>query len=247
MQLALFGIENDGLNLAVNLFILMLVVVWLALIVYTFFDARRRISDPVLVACATAASFFPFIGTAVYTILRPPEYLEDARERELETQAAELRVRQLDRAVLPQLRASRSRRRCLRCPDCQRRLKDPARAAASPSTRAGPLCPYCETALRRPATRRQPARAQDRRAAASRAARSDAPPRQRPARRAPAARGRHRGGTRGRGLRGRGIGPALRRVDAPAPRRQREQPARASRSSGAPRRGRVLTRACRRP
>ena len=82
----------------------MLVVVWLALIVYTYLDARRRISDPFLVACATIASFFPYIGTAVYAIVRPPEFLEDAHERELEIKAAELRVRQLTRAVLPELR-----------------------------------------------------------------------------------------------------------------------------------------------
>ena len=39
MPLAIFGITNDGLNLAATLFILMLVVVWLALIVYTYLDA----------------------------------------------------------------------------------------------------------------------------------------------------------------------------------------------------------------
>ena len=104
MALAIFGITNDGLNLAVTLFVLMIVVVWLALIVYTYLDASRRISDPFLVGCATIGSFFPYIGTAVYAIVRPPEFLEDAHERELEIRAAELRVRQLTEALLPQLR-----------------------------------------------------------------------------------------------------------------------------------------------
>ena len=46
-----------------------------------------------LVGCATlAASLFPFVGTIVYMIVRPPEYLEDVRERELEMQAAEARL-----------------------------------------------------------------------------------------------------------------------------------------------------------
>ena len=49
-----------------------------------------------LVACATAASLFPFIGTIVYLIVRPPEYLEDVRERELEIAAAEARLRSLE-------------------------------------------------------------------------------------------------------------------------------------------------------
>ncbi len=101
MPLAIFGITNSGLNLVANLFLLMLVVLWLALIVYTYLDARRRISDPFLVACATVASFFPYIGTAVYAIVRPPEYLEDAHERELEIKAAELRVRQLREQTCP--------------------------------------------------------------------------------------------------------------------------------------------------
>ena len=45
-----------------------------------------------LVGCATAASLFPFVGTVIYLIVRPPEYLEDVRERELEIAAAEARL-----------------------------------------------------------------------------------------------------------------------------------------------------------
>ena len=62
MLVALFGITNEGLNLFVNLVVLFLVVVWIALVAWTFLDARRRIEDPVLVACATGASLFPFVG-----------------------------------------------------------------------------------------------------------------------------------------------------------------------------------------
>src|SRR5918911_2538745 len=96
MPLALFGIENDGVNLAVNLLVFFLVVIWLALVYWTYADAQRRIDDPMLVGCATAASLFPFIGTVVYTIVRPPEYLEDARERDLEIRAAEARMHLLE-------------------------------------------------------------------------------------------------------------------------------------------------------
>jgi len=121
MTTAIFGIDNDGVNLVVNLFILMLVVVWLALIVFTYLDARRRVSDPFLVACATIAAFIPYIGTAVYTIVRPPEFLEDAHERELEIKAAELRVRQLREQSCPNCEYP-VERNYLRCPQCQRRL-----------------------------------------------------------------------------------------------------------------------------
>lgn len=146
MALAIFGISNSGLNLAVTLFILMIVVVWFALIVYTYLDARRRISDPFLVACATVGSFFPYIGTAVYAIVRPPEFLEDAHERELEIRAAELRVRQLTEASCPKCEYP-VEKSFLRCPQCQSRLKDPCQNCGKPVDPRWALCPYCETAI----------------------------------------------------------------------------------------------------
>ena len=146
MATAIFGISNDGLSLVVNLLILMLVVVWLALVVYTYLDAKRRISDPFLIGCATLASFIPYIGTAVYAIVRPPEFLEDARERELEIKAAELRVRQLTEASCPSCEYP-IEKSFLRCPKCQRRLKDPCGSCGKPVDPRWSLCPYCETPL----------------------------------------------------------------------------------------------------
>jgi hypothetical protein len=146
MATAIFGISNNGLNLVVNLLILMLVVVWLALIVYTYLDARRRISDPFLVGCATLASFIPYLGTAIYAIVRPPEFLEDAHERELEIKAAELRVRQLTEHSCPGC-GFPVEKNFLRCPECQRRLKHPCPSCSKPVDPGWALCPYCETAL----------------------------------------------------------------------------------------------------
>jgi Double zinc ribbon len=150
MTVALFGITNDGLNLAVNLLILFLVVLWLALIAWTYFDARRRVEDPVLVACATAASLFPFVGTIVYSILRPPEFLADKRERELEVRASELRVRQLEEASCPNCEHP-VERTFLRCPNCRARIKDPCESCGKPIDPRWSICPYCETPQRRAA------------------------------------------------------------------------------------------------
>jgi len=165
MPIALFGISNSGLNLAVSLFVLMLVVVWLALIVYTYLDARRRITDPVLVACATAASFFPYIGTIVYVIVRPPEFIEDAREREIEMKASALRVRQLTELSCPNCEYP-VEKNFLRCPNCQRRLKDPCHSCGKPVDPRWSLCPYCESAL--PGRGRQDRATEGSRKAASR-------------------------------------------------------------------------------
>jgi hypothetical protein len=146
--LALFGITNSGLNLFVNLVVLFLVVVWIALIAWTFLDARRRIQDPVLVACATGASLFPFVGPIVYSILRPPEFLEDAKERELEIRASELRVKQLEEQSCPNC-AYPIERTYLRCPNCRARVKDPCENCERPIDPRWVVCPYCETPQRR--------------------------------------------------------------------------------------------------
>ena len=143
---AVFGINSSGLNTAVKLLILFLVVIWLALIYYTFADARRRIADPMLVGCATAASLFPFAGTIVYMIVRPPEYLEDVRERELEMQAAEARLHHLGFFLCPHCEGE-VKEEFLRCPHCLRKLKDACGTCARPLDPAWKICPYCESEI----------------------------------------------------------------------------------------------------
>ena len=142
--LAYFGIESSGLNLAIDLLILFVVVLYFSLIYWTYADARRRILDPMLVGCATAASLFPFVGTIVYLILRPPEYLEDVRERELELQAAEARLHDLDHALCPHC-DYRIERDFVRCPSCLRKLKERCVSCQRPLDQAWTICPYCET------------------------------------------------------------------------------------------------------
>src|SRR5438309_2159993 len=141
--LAYFGVESSGLNLVIDLLILFVVVVYLALIYWTYADARRRIVDPMLVGCATAASVFPFVGTIVYMILRPPEYLEDVHERELEMRAAEARLHQLDQSLCPHC-DYRIEPDFIRCPSCLRKLKERCVNCSRPLDQAWTICPYCE-------------------------------------------------------------------------------------------------------
>ena len=176
--LGLFGISNDGLNLAVNLLVVLLVIVYLALIVWTFLDARRRIEDSWLVACATAASLFPFVGAMVYSILRPPEFIEDRKERELEIRAAELRVKQLGEQSCPNCEFP-VERSYLRCPNCETRLKDPCPSCGKPVDPRWAMCPYCETQMR---SRRAPEG--QRRRSSQRRARPDREPPSRDAQKA---------------------------------------------------------------
>ncbi len=154
-SLAIFGIENDLLNLVSNLFVLFLVVVYVALVVWTYSDARRRISDPLLVGCATVAAFIPFFGAIVYVILRPPEFLEDARERELEMAAAEARLQELNALACPNCR-NHIERDYLRCPACHQGLKQPCANCAKALAPEWRLCPYCEHQVGQPVQRRRP-------------------------------------------------------------------------------------------
>lgn len=157
VYLGIFGITNDSLNTAVNVLLLVLVVVWFSLLFWTYADARRRIDDPMLVACATAASLFPFVGTIIYLIVRPPEFVDDVRLRELEMTAAEARLAQLDYQLCPhcdyEIKAD-----YLRCPSCMRRLKERCYSCSKPVDPAWKLCPFCEAETQTPppsATRRR--------------------------------------------------------------------------------------------
>jgi hypothetical protein len=171
--LAIFGIQNDGLALAVNLLLLVLVVIWLALIYWTFADARRRIADPLLVGCAAAASVFPFVGTVVYLIVRPPEYLEDVRERELEIAAAEARLATLEH-VHCQYCGFEVEKDFLRCPSCLRRLREPCTVCARPLDPRWKICPYCEAEVGQAAPEARPRRTRRATAAAAGSGRQSA-------------------------------------------------------------------------
>ena len=140
---AIFGIDNNGVNTAINVLILVLIVVWLALVFWTYADARRRIDDPILVGCATLAALFPFVGTIVYMIVRPPEFLEDVRLRDLEVQAAEARLAALDWALCPHC-GYEVKGDYLRCPSCMRKLKDRCYSCSKPIDPTWKLCPFCE-------------------------------------------------------------------------------------------------------
>ena len=147
--LAVFGIKNSDLNTAASVALLVLAVFYLSLVFWTFADARRRIDDPLLVACATACSLFPFLGTIVYLIVRPPEYLDDVRLRELEMTAAEARLASLDYQLCPhcdyEIQAD-----YLRCPSCMRKLKERCYSCGKPIDPAWRMCPFCEAETNAP-------------------------------------------------------------------------------------------------
>jgi hypothetical protein len=129
-----------------NLGLGLLVVLWLATAYWTFKDARRRIDDPWLVALATVVGLVPpFLGPIVYLFFRPPEYLQDVRERELEIKAMEERLALLDQRC-PVCRA-RVDSSYLVCPVCTTRLRQACPSCGQPLESLWQICPYCATEI----------------------------------------------------------------------------------------------------
>jgi hypothetical protein len=147
---SVLGIKSSTVSLVADLLILFLVVFWLALVYWTFADARRRIEDPILIGCATVASLFPYVGTLIYIIVRPPEYLDDVHERELEIQTAEARLAEAGLMLCPHC-DHEVEKDFLRCPTCMRKLKDPCPDCGRPLRPEWKLCPYCEAEVGAPA------------------------------------------------------------------------------------------------
>ncbi len=88
--------ESGAWDATVLLLRVFAVALWAALVYWTFQDARRRIHSPGFIALSVALSLFiPYLGSVIYMIIRPPEYLDEARERELELLALEQRLGEL--------------------------------------------------------------------------------------------------------------------------------------------------------
>jgi hypothetical protein len=148
---SLFGGVNDFFDsdtwlVIRNLGIFFVVVFWLATVYWVYKDARRRIEDPWMVAMATILGAIPpFLGPIIYLFFRPPEYLEDVRERELEIRAMEERLAEGNLAC-PVCRAS-VEPQWLVCPVCTTRLKQACETCGQPLEALWQMCPHCATPI----------------------------------------------------------------------------------------------------
>ena len=150
MTLASF-LSSSTQHAILNGFVFFAFLLWLSLGYWTYKDARRRIEDPLLIGVATLVGLVPpYLGPFVYMLFRPPEYLDEVRERELEIRAIEERLA-AGNAECPVCRAS-VESSFLVCPVCTTRLKDACPACKAPLEPLWQVCPFCETpVVRRPA------------------------------------------------------------------------------------------------
>jgi RNA polymerase subunit RPABC4/transcription elongation factor Spt4 len=121
---------------------LFLVILWGATVFWVHKDARRRIKSPTLLWLATALGTVPpLLGPLVYMLFRPPEYLEDVRERQLEIRAIEKRLGARECPVC----GADVEIDFLVCPVCTTKLRKACTNCQRPLEPAWQLCPYCET------------------------------------------------------------------------------------------------------
>ena len=140
--------DSDYWLVVRNVALFFAVAFWLASAYWVYKDARRRIEDPWLIAVAVALGVFPpFIGPIIYMFFRPPEYLDDVRERELEIRAMEESIGRDERC--PVCRASIDAG-FLACPVCTTKLKQACRHCRQPLEPLWQICPYCETPVEHP-------------------------------------------------------------------------------------------------
>ena len=126
------------------------IVFWLAIGFWTFKDAAagsRSHGSSRSRRCSELCP--PYIGALIYMLFRPPEYLDEVRERELEIRAIEERL-DSSRSECPVCR-SPVEPSYLVCPVCTTRLKDACSRCKAPLEPLWQMCPLCETpVVRRP-------------------------------------------------------------------------------------------------
>jgi hypothetical protein len=136
-------LENPALILSRNLCVLFLGVLWLALIFWTYRDSRRRGS--MALYWAAVVLFFNFFGWLIYLIVRPPEYADDVRERELEIAVKQAELERGD--LLCPACAKPIDRDFLICPSCNKKLKKQCPKCEKPLKMEWNVCPYCREKL----------------------------------------------------------------------------------------------------
>lgn len=124
-------------------------LLWLAMVVWTFRDIRERTRDPFAqVLSVLVVLAFNFAGLLLYLIVRPRETLAEAYERSLEEEALLQELE--DQRACPSCKR-RVQEEFIMCPYCQFQLKEACTQCEKPLSHNWAICPYCG-AQRRAAT-----------------------------------------------------------------------------------------------
>jgi hypothetical protein len=136
---------NPTVQLVGQLTLLFLVVLWGAVIFWTARDAKRRGTMPWFWALVVTLFFplFPLPGWLVYLVVRPPEYLDDVHERELEVRHREATLQTVGGVCPACLKPVETD--FLICPYCMKKLKKSCVECGKPLKMNWNVCPFCKT------------------------------------------------------------------------------------------------------
>ncbi len=134
-------LNSPQFKLGEQLCLLFFAVFMLALIFWTWRDADRRGAMPWF--WAAVVLLFPLAGWVIYMVVRPPEFAEDARERELEIRSHEVAI----------ARGGSTCPSCLKpvepdyliCPYCMKKLRKQCPNCGRALKMSWGVCPYCKT------------------------------------------------------------------------------------------------------
>jgi RNA polymerase subunit RPABC4/transcription elongation factor Spt4 len=126
-----------------NLVILFMFVLYLSLAKWTYSDAKRR--GAMAFYWSIVSLLFPIFGWIVYLIVRPPEFIDEVRERELEIKAKEAMLN--DGGLSCPSCHNSIEKDFLICPSCRRRLKSSCPSCGRALNTSWAICPYCQQIL----------------------------------------------------------------------------------------------------
>lgn len=134
-------LDHPLVQLSQRLCWLFFVIFSLALVFWTWRDAERR--GAMSWFWALVVLLFNVPGWIVYMVVRPPESLADARERELEIRAREAELQRRFPSCPACLKPVEDD--YLICPSCMKKLKKECISCGKALKLDWTVCPYCKT------------------------------------------------------------------------------------------------------
>lgn len=118
-----------------------LLLLWLALVVWAFRDNRARSrSNWSAVLTVLLVLLVPVIGLVIYLLLRPRETLSESYDRALEQEALLQQIE--DKPACPTC-SRPTQANWFLCPSCHTHLRQPCPVCNSPLELHWDICPYC--------------------------------------------------------------------------------------------------------
>jgi hypothetical protein len=121
--------------------VFVLVVIWLSAVYWTYRDARLRNTSAIFWALVVLV--LNYLGLIIYLIVRPPEFIEDVVERDLE-------IRRMEMLLAANMHRCPTCGKEVKddfviCPNCRKKLKKQCIQCEKPLNLDWKVCPYCKT------------------------------------------------------------------------------------------------------